>query len=284
MISSKLNIFDETKTKMPQSSISNSNIPLQRLDLLGSASILLVVATLAASGPAFGLFWPWLAIPALFGMVLGLVSKNPVALHVALMAGLTVAAQRLPSFGECWALPFAIALVVYAAIVYSIPWLRKNADWFRRGRIERVDVALIIGFSIIAGISLIIWRFTTDTDLTRYRGYVPDVPIWLMPIGIVVTAMINAAFEEALWRGVIQHGLHEVFGIQAVAFVLQAVAFGLWHFIGFPSEWVGVGLATIFAAMMGVLRWRSQGMLSPWIAHVLADVTISVLVVIMVLT
>jgi hypothetical protein len=38
---------------------------------------------------------------------------------------------------------------------------------------------------------------------------------------------------------------------------------------------VGVGLATIYGLMMGVVRRRSGGLLAPWIAHVLTDVVIA---------
>jgi membrane protease YdiL (CAAX protease family) len=70
------------------------------------------------------------------------------------------------------------------------------------------------------------------------------------------------------------------FGPGWVSIAVQALGFGVWHFYGFPGGVVGVGLATIFAAMMGVLRRRSRGMLVPWLAHTCADATIITIIVV----
>jgi hypothetical protein len=35
-----------------------------------------------------------------------------------------------------------------------------------------------------------------------------------------------------------------------------------------------VGLASIYGLMMGIVRRQARGMLGPWMAHVMADVTI----------
>ncbi|WP_437619116.1 hypothetical protein [Sorangium sp. So ce1151] len=43
---------------------------------------------------------------------------------------------------------------------------------------------------------------------------------------------------------------------------------------GFPSGAVGVGLAAIYAVMLGVLRRRAGGLLALCVAHVAADLTI----------
>src|SRR5262249_16711316 len=95
-------------------------------------------------------------------------------------------------------------------------------------------------------------------------------------------AMLNASFEEAIWRGAVFQSLEAAVGRGWLAWALQGIGFGLWHFRGFPSGWVGVGLATIFALMMGMLRMQGRGMLAPWVAHVFADATIFTMVAAMV--
>jgi membrane protease YdiL (CAAX protease family) len=54
--------------------------------------------------------------------------------------------------------------------------------------------------------------------------------------------------------------------------------FGVGHLHGFPSGWIGVGLATIYGLMLGVVRLRTGGLLAAWIAHVAADFTIACLI------
>jgi uncharacterized protein len=59
------------------------------------------------------------------------------------------------------------------------------------------------------------------------------------------------------------------------ALLLQALAFGAIHIRGFPRGWFGVGLASIYGLLMGVIRRRAGGMFAPWIAHVFTDVVIA---------
>ncbi len=57
--------------------------------------------------------------------------------------------------------------------------------------------------------------------------------------------------------------------------LVQAAAFGLLHLKSASrSGAVGVGLAAIYAVMLGVLRRRAGGLLAPHAAHVAADLTI----------
>jgi membrane protease YdiL (CAAX protease family) len=137
---------------------------------------------------------------------------------------------------------------------------------------------MMAGFVLASAIALVVWRFWTDTNMAVYRGFVPNVPTWMLPLGILLFAMLNAAFEEVIWRGVLMYAIESAVGPGTAAWLLQGVGFGIWHYQGFPRGWVGVGLATIFALMMGALRIRSKGMLAPFIAHVFADVTIFSLV------
>jgi hypothetical protein len=67
--------------------------------------------------------------------------------------------------------------------------------------------------------------------------------------------------------------LERAVGIRT-AFVVQAVAFGLIHWRGFPRGLDGVVLATVYGLMLGAIRRRTGGLLAPWLAHVFADVVI----------
>ena len=70
------------------------------------------------------------------------------------------------------------------------------------------------------------------------------------------------------------HALDSALSSRWAVWVVQATCFGIWHYRGFPSGWMGMGLAAVFAGMMGVLRMSSRGMLAPFVAHALADLTI----------
>jgi uncharacterized protein len=248
--------------------------------------VLAVVAALAASGPAAAWVAPWLGGVVALALLLGTIRRSAALVHlagVALLAGVLV---RMPFLGRLWPLPLLVFLAVYAILLAAVPWLRRSpgaAGWLRRGRLDRMAWGMLGAFAALAAASLIVWRFTTDRDLGSFRAFVPAVAGWLLPPGLVLLACLNAAFEELIWRGAAQHALEGALGSPAAACGLQAAAFGLWHFEGFPGGWVGVGLAAVFALMMGVLRLQGRGMLAPWLAHVAADVTIFSLVIGMVL-
>jgi hypothetical protein len=52
----------------------------------------------------------------------------------------------------------------------------------------------------------------------------------------------------------------------------QAAVFGIWHYHGIPSGWMGVGLTFVYGYIMGLLQDHGEGgLLLPVIAHTIAD-------------
>ncbi len=91
----------------------------------------------------------------------------------------------------------------------------------------------------------------------------------------MVFALLNAAIEEAAYRGVVLASLDVALGPGVAAIVVQAMAFGALHAHGgFPRGAAGVGLACLYGLALGALRRRAGGLLAPWIAHVLTDLVI----------
>jgi membrane protease YdiL (CAAX protease family) len=132
------------------------------------------------------------------------------------------------------------------------------------------------GLSVAA---LLIWANWTDSlgiGTQLMQGITSQYPMWLiLIIGIPFFALVNAFAEEVVYRGVLQGALMQVFPQMPVVLVLQTSAFAAFHFaIGFPNGWVGYGMVFVWGLMLGYLRIRTSGMLVPYIAHVIADVTI----------
>ena len=61
------------------------------------------------------------------------------------------------------------------------------------------------------------------------------------------------------------------------AVVIQALAFGMLHYKGFPFGLSGSVLAVLFALMMGFLRIKTGRLFYPWIAHFTANVMMGLL-------
>lgn len=214
------------------------------------------------------------------------------AVHAGVISLLHGLVYLVPWLGGVWPLDHLSVLVVYGLLVAVIRPLRESSGWLRRGRVDRGTRLAIAAFSGTSALALVVWRFASHVDMASYRSFVPSwalalptgVLIVAAPIGIVLFAMQNAAFEEIIRRGVMMQALESAFGRGAFVCVLQAVGFGVWHYRGFPSGVLGSTLTFVFALMMGILRMRGRGMLAPWVAHVCADTAIFVMVFVIVIS
>lgn len=127
---------------------------------------------------------------------------------------------------------------------------------------------------MVTAVALVAWQRAFHGQLPR--GYIDSAAgrsLWLLVLGGAGFSLVNAAVEEAIFRGVLQTAVERVRG-PAVAVVVQAVAFGVLHVVGIPTGVVGALMAGSWSLLLGVLRWRTQGLLAPYLAHVAADATI----------
>jgi uncharacterized protein len=223
--------------------------------------------------------WLLLLVGVTLGAAIALRSWDSV--HVPLVGTLYLGAYCLPVIGV-WPLPLVVILAGYGAVLASFPGARRSARFWHRGTIDRATVFWMVLFVLGSAVALVGWRYGARADLGRYRRFVPaGFPAWVLFAGVVPYAMLNAFFEELVCRGIIWQACEEAFGVVA-ALGLTSLVFGLWHYRGFPSGLLGVALATMYGLMMGFVRIRTRGLLGPFIAHLLADVVIYVLVVAMV--
>lgn len=247
-----------------------------------------VAGALAAFGVLALLPWtsstPRLVILAGFGGAFALcfAVRAFAAAHGALIGALYLAPLFVPAIAYRWPLPSVVTIAAYAAVVRAVPALRASARFAARGRLDRPTALLGAAFVVLAAIALVVWRFASGADMTVYRELIPPgVPTWLLFVAIVPYAALNAVVEETIWRGALWEGVAAAFGRPA-ALAITAMSFGVMHYHGFPSGVLGVGLATIYGVMMGVVRWRTGGIFWPAVAHVFADVVIFTMVAAMV--
>lgn len=202
------------------------------------------------------------------------------AVHVGLFATLCFAMLATGVvLSQLW---LGVAIIAYATVVQSVSWLRGTAEWARWGDFGRHQLLLCLVCAAVAGASLLVWFVALRPNVDDILAtFFPDVSPWLLLIGAVGFSMVNAAVEEIAYRGVIMFALRSALGAGAVALGLQAVAFGTLHINGFPRGTVGVGLAIIYGLMMGLVREHAGGMLAPWFAHVMTDLTIVTILVLL---
>ena len=198
---------------------------------------------------------------------------------VGLLAILTTgAALPMSVWPAHWVVLLAGLALYYRALA---PETRPEPGWWARGAFTPLLIALI---ALTSGIALYLWWWWAAPDLSAHRALLPDVDWpWLVLAGLAFS-MANAFVEEVLFRGLLQSFLLRAFaGLfgsrsatthRALAVVGSAFAFGIAHWSGFPSGASGAALAGIYGLMLGALRERSGGLLSPWVAHIAADAVI----------
>lgn len=190
-------------------------------------------------------------------------------------ACITLALLGLPS-----QFVFALGLGVYGFAVAIRRSHSKSLTWLAVGAVTR-EVGLLAGASVLlSAIALALWFLTVRPDINDIvRTYVPDWSLAALLFGGLLFSMVNAAVEEAAYRGIVMNALDTACGAGALSLVGQAAAFGILHIHGFPRGWSGVALAFVFGMLMGLIRRRSGGLLAPWVTHVCADIVIVGIVV-----
>ena len=150
----------------------------------------------------------------------------------------TCLALALAGFGPQQVV-FGLAFSIYAVVAARVPWFREATHWLTVGRLNGHVIALGAAFAAVSSGTLLLWYVTARPDLTDLiRTFIPDWPFWLLLLAALVFSVVNAALEEAAYRGVVLGALETARITAPAAQVLQAVVFAALHFrAGFHEAW-----------------------------------------------
>jgi len=174
---------------------------------------------------------------------------------------------------------FFIPILIYLTIVLSFKPFRKEANYLSFGNLYPVIIYLIVFLVFISSIALLLWTFLLKPDLTIFLEKIPDWGIALVLLGGIGFAILNSLAEEFIFRGVIWDGLLFTLSNIKIVILLQAFIFGIWHYHGFPGGFLGSLMVFIWGIFLGIIRYRSNGMFAPVLAHFFADATIFVILI-----
>ena len=217
--------------------------------------------------------WAAAALALLFALAVG--CKAIYAVHIALLALVWILLVGLVPVFQRWPLAMLAPLSAYGLAVMLIPQLRRSIGWLRVGRSGRDVRVLVIATVVGSAVALVAWITLAKPDLQHHLARVPALPLWAYPVAALGFAAVNAAMEEAVFRGVMMEALDSALGEGYLSIGIQAASFAALHYLaGFPSGPAGVVMTFVYGAMLGMVRRHSRGLLAPWITHVAADIVI----------
>ena len=152
-----------------------------------------------------------------------------------------------------------------------LPALRLRTRWLDRGHFDPIPV---VSLGLLAAIALLAWTWGASPDLSPAIAMLPPWPAPALVVAALGFSIVNAILEEVTFRGALQGLLRSWLGPGVAPVLLQGVAFGVLHWHGIPSGPLGALMAGSWGVMLGWARRRSQGLLTPIIAHVVADAVI----------
>jgi len=203
-----------------------------------------------------------------------MISNDWRALHGGLLLVLLPLPLAVPALAQ-WPWHFLAPLLAYGVLVAIVPPLRRSLHWLSCGRLDAPVLLTTAGVILLTSTVLVLFEKLFQPDLQALRAHLPAGNVLLIG-GLFV--LLNAAMEEALFRGVLLDALESQL-TPGAALLAQAVVFGLAHYQGFPEGPVGVVLAAIYGLILGALRTWAGGLAAPYLAHVAADATIFAIIV-----
>ncbi|MCK4578251.1 MAG: CPBP family intramembrane metalloprotease [Candidatus Marinimicrobia bacterium] len=234
------------------------------------ASVLLLVFLLfnvVASG--------WLLVASALLVAASIWFNQPYAVHISVFSLIWIFISTMMP-GLRWPLHFLLPLAAYASLAWTIRSLRTSVLWLHPGRCGRDIRLLVIVTVLLSGAGVLLWYFAADPDLEPFFKLLPEMPIGLLLLAGLAFAILNAMMEEGVFRGILMQSLEGAVGAGMTVVLIQAALFGAMHFPqgAFPNGVWGVGMAFVYGIVLGLIRHRSQGLLAPVIAHILADIVI----------
>jgi membrane protease YdiL (CAAX protease family) len=200
------------------------------------------------------------------------VRKGDAAVHGGLfLAALAVVAVAMPACSWPWYL--LLPLLLYGAIVWAVPTLRRTAPQFFLGRMGGTPLACAVALSAATTTFLVGFHVLARPEVTGLAANLPVAAFGNLVLAGVFFSCINALLEELVFRGVLWEVIAKEWNT-AVALAVTAVLFGLGHLHGYPPGLLGTVLASLYGVALGTLRWWVGGLGLAVACHMSADATI----------
>jgi len=169
---------------------------------------------------------------------------------------------------------YLIPIVIFTGLILLFKPIRQNISWWTKDKIDKKSIYIIIGLSVISGLALFVWGSFIAEDLTKFTDNLPSVTITWIIINGVGFALLNSIAEEYLARGMLCNGLEKILNNKIAIIGIQALIFGLFHKKGFPGGLIGIFMVFSWSVVLGIIRYRTKGLIGALIGHFFADFAI----------
>ncbi|MCA9710141.1 MAG: CPBP family intramembrane metalloprotease [Myxococcales bacterium] len=242
------------------------------VDAVVGLAALVGFAWLSVMGPAAG--WPGAGL----AVGLGVAAMAPGLRVEARLLALVVASTAVATMvvPPVWPLVQLTMVAPAVAAALWIPSLPPPTRCLVRGQLDPWPV---VALGLLAAVALVAWALGTSPDLRQATAMVPAWPWPVLVAAGLGFSVVNALLEEVVFRGLLQGLARSWLGPGLAPLLLQGAAFGVLHWHGVPSGPLGALMAGSWGVMLGWARRRSQGLLTPVVAHVVADAVIFTLLV-----
>jgi uncharacterized protein len=169
---------------------------------------------------------------------------------------------------------YLLPVVFYTFLISINRNLKNNISFWRREKIDKISIILILILSVISGLALYVWSMWFASDLSPFLNNLPLVSLPFIILNGIGFALLNSIAEEYLSRGMLCEGLEKIFENKIYIIVIQALIFSIFHYYGFPGGVIGMILVFFWSIMLGIIRYRTKGLTGVIIGHFFADLTI----------
>lgn len=230
-------------------------------------------AAVALLGPiAVGAPGMWPLVPGIALLVIARATDGADVRLAALCWG-AVAICMAASFGLVWPIPPALGLGA-AATAWHFSGRRDPIRWLGPSVADRPAAVLALISLPLTVTALVAFIVSGRTDIDTATEGIQGLPVWLILLAGLGFALVNPTVEEVLFRGVLQTAMATAWGSPSLAIAAQAAAFGAIHLRGVPGGPLGMAMAAVWGAALGVIRHRTQSIRIPWLVHVIANLAI----------
>lgn len=172
-----------------------------------------------------------------------------------------------------WPWLWLASIAAYFLFVAIVPQLRASFRPWRFGRVSTFSIVATLVIAVVSCAALVVFHVFNRSALGVLPVLVPHRMLGSVFIAGIVVSVLNALFEEVVFRGVFFDALEAPCGAW-VAVAITAAIFGYAHMHGYPPSPLGALLAGIYGLALGWLRVVTGGIGLPVIAHIAADATI----------